>query len=210
MIRFDLSINLDYGVDAPTDFVFVMQPTNTPYQRVTWERLSTEPELPVVEEIDGSPGNRHLRVHAEPGTFKLRYEAIVDLVHHFALPADIKEVPIAELPASVLQYIYPSRYCQSDRMLDVARQEFGTREPGYERIEAIRQWVQNRTRFVPGSSHAGTSALDTLQCGSGVCRDFAHLMIAERAGAPRHRCRLRGRPIARPDRFPLLRGGLSR
>ena len=177
MIRFDLSINLDYGVDAPTDFVFVMQPTNTPYQRVTWERLSTEPELPVVEEIDGSPGNRHLRVHAEPGTFKLRYEAIVDLVHHFALPADIKEVPIAELPASVLQYIYPSRYCQSDRMLDVARQEFGTREPGYERIEAIRQWVQNRTRFVPGSSHAGTSALDTLQCGSGVCRDFAHLMI---------------------------------
>ncbi len=177
MIRFDLSINLDYIVNSPTDFVFVLQPTNTPYQRVTWEKLSVEPELPVVEEIHGSPGNRHVRVHAEPGPFKLHYEAIVDLVHHFALPADIKEVPIADLPASVLQYIYPSRYCQSDRMLDVARQEFGAMEPGYDRVEAIRKWVHGRTRFQPGSSHASTSALDTLECGSGVCRDFSHLMI---------------------------------
>ena len=178
MIRFDLAIDLDYIVNTPTDFVFVMQPTNTPYQRVTWEKTTTEPELPFEHEIHGSPGNRHLRVHSEPGPFRLRYEAIVDLVHHFALPADVKEVPIADLPAGVLQYIYPSRYCQSDRMLDVARQEFGTMEPGYERVEAIRSWVQNRTRFVPGSSHGGTSALDTLECASGVCRDFAHLMIS--------------------------------
>jgi transglutaminase-like putative cysteine protease len=177
MIRFDLSITLDYIVDSPTDFVFVIQPTTTPYQRVTWERLATDPLLPLEEESHGSPGNRHIRVRAEPGPFKLRYEAIVDLVHHFALPSDLKEVPIAELPAAVLQYIYPSRYCQSDRMLDVARQEFGTMAPGYERVEAIRKWVETRTRFVPGSSHAGTSALDTLQCGNGVCRDFAHLMI---------------------------------
>ena len=178
MIRFDLSINLDYIVNSPTDFVFVMQPTNKPYQRVTWEKLSTEPQLPVVEEFHGSPGNRHIRVHSEPGQFKLRYEAIVDLVHHFALPADVKEVPIADLPASVLQYIYPSRYCQSDRLHDVARAEFGAMAPGYDRVETIRQWVQARTEFQVGSSHAGTSALDTYECRNGVCRDFAHLMIS--------------------------------
>jgi transglutaminase-like putative cysteine protease len=45
-------------------------------------------------------------------------------------------------------------------------------------VEAIRKWVQTRTRFQPGSSHAGTSALETYQCGSGVCRDFAHLMVS--------------------------------
>ena len=177
MIRFDLSIDLDYIVNSPTDFVFIMQPTTTPYQRVTWEQLTIEPQLPFIEESHGSPANRHIRVHAEPGPFKLKYEAIVDLVHHFALPADVKETPIAELPSSVLQYIYPSRYCQSDRMLAIAREHFGAMEPGYERVEAIRKWVQDRTRFLPGSSHAGTSALDTLECGSGVCRDFAHLMI---------------------------------
>jgi len=178
MVRFDLSIGLDYTVQTPSDFVFIIQPTTTPYQRVTWEKLTTEPQVRVVEETHGSPSNRHLRIHAEPGDFKLRYEAIVDLVHHFALPADINEVPIAELPASVLQYIYPSRYCQSDRLLNVARQEFGAMPPGYDRVEAIRRWVKSRTAFRIGSSHPGTSALDTYECGMGVCRDFSHLMIA--------------------------------
>lgn len=177
MIRFDLSVTLDYEVLAPSDFVFVIQPTRTPYQRVTWETLAVEPQVPYQEEGHGDPVNRHLRVHAEPGHFQLRYDAIVDVVHHFALPADLREVPIGELPASVLQYIYPSRYCQSDRMLDVARQEFGTMTPGYERVEAIRQWVQSRTKFQVGSSNPGTSALETYSCGAGVCRDFAHLMI---------------------------------
>jgi transglutaminase-like putative cysteine protease len=178
MIRFDLSIALDYQVLSPTDFVFVIQPTNTPYQRVTWECLAAGPDLPVEEEVHGHPANRHLRLHAEPGALRLKYDAIVDLVHHFALPADLRETPIAELPASVLQYIYPSRYCQSDRLMDVARGEFGSMQPGYQRVEAIRQWVQSRTRFQAGSSHPGTSALETYQCGTGVCRDFAHLMIS--------------------------------
>jgi len=181
MIRFDLSITLDYNVIAPSDYVFTIQPTTTPYQRVTWEQVAIEPPVPFEEEVHsppGTPANRHLRVRVEPGAFKLRYDAIVDVVHHFALPADLREVPIAELPAPVLQYIYPSRYCQSDRLLDVARTEFGTMNPGYDRVEAIRQWVQSRTKFQVGSSHAGTSALDTYACGNGVCRDFAHLMIS--------------------------------
>ena len=90
MIRFDLSIALDYNVVAPSDFVFIVQPTTTPYQRVTWERLGTQPQLPIEEDVHGAPANRHLRVHTEPGPFELKYEAIVDLVHHFALPAAIR------------------------------------------------------------------------------------------------------------------------
>jgi transglutaminase-like putative cysteine protease len=178
MIRFDLSIELEYSVQSQSDYVFIIQPTNTPYQRVTWEQLATEPDYACQEEVHGSPANRHIRVNVEPGPFKLRYDAIVDLVHHFSLPADLREVPIAELPAAVLSYIYPSRYCQSDRLMDVARAEFGSMAPGYGRVEAIREWVQKRTKFEIGSSHPGTSALETYQCGTGVCRDFAHLMIS--------------------------------
>jgi transglutaminase-like putative cysteine protease len=177
MTRFDLSITLDYEVLTPTDFAFVIQPVDTAYQRVTWERLVTEPALETREEVEGEPPNRHLRLRSEGGHLTVRYDAIVDVVHHFALPSDIREVPIAELPTSVLRYIYPSRYCQSDRMLDVARAEFGTMEPGYDRVEKIRRWVQEYLRFQPGSSHAGTSALDTYACRTGVCRDYAHLMI---------------------------------
>src|SRR3569832_2304726 len=78
MIRFDLTIELDYNVLAPTDFIFVAQPTRTDYQRVTWEQLRLSPEAPWQEEGHGAPVNRHLRVHAEPGPFHLRYDAIVD------------------------------------------------------------------------------------------------------------------------------------
>jgi len=177
MIRFDLSIDLDYEVLSPSDFVFIIQPTNTPYQRVTWERLSVNPDVPVEEQVEGSPGNRHLRLRAEPGRLLLSYDAIVDLVHHFDLPVDVPEVPIAELPADVLKYVYPSRYCQSDRLVPVAMSEFANMPPGYERVEAIRAWVQSRTTFKIGSSHPGTSALDTYETCVGVCRDFAHLMI---------------------------------
>ncbi len=177
MIRFDLSISLDYTVLTPSDFVFIIQPTNTAYQRVTWEQLSVKPEIPVEEQVEGSPGNRHLRLRAEPGMLHLGYDAIVDLVHHFELPVDIAEVPIADLPADVLKYVYPSRYCQSDRLVQVAMSEFANMPPGYERVEAIRAWVQSRVRFQVGASHPGTSALETYESCVGVCRDFAHLMI---------------------------------
>src|SRR3954471_5337737 len=177
MTRFDLSIALDYEVVTPTDFVLLIQPARTAYQRVTWERLDITPALAHQEETYGTPESRHLRLHAEPGLVRIRYDTIVGVVHHFALPSDVEELPISRLPASVLPYVYPSRYCQSDRMLDLARREFGDVPAGYARVEAIRQWVQSHVRFQPGSSHSGTTALDTYDCRAGVCRDYAHLMI---------------------------------
>ena len=177
MIRFDLSIALDYTVLTPSDFVFIIQPTNTAHQRVTWERLSIEPEMAWEEQVEGMPPNRHLRLRAEPGSLRLRYEAIVDLVHHFELPVDVPEVAIADLPADVLKYIYPSRYCQSDHLVSVAMQEFADMPPGYARVEAIYRWVRSRVRFQVGASQSTTSAVETYESCQGVCRDFAHLMI---------------------------------
>jgi len=177
MTRFDLSIALDYDVVTPSDFVLLIQPAQTACQRVTWERLRTEPVLATHEELYGSPPSRHLRLSAPPGKLHIRYDAIVDVVHHFALPSDVEEVPVARLPAEVLPYVYPSRYCQSDRMMAFAREQFGNVPQGYARVEAIRAWVQNYLTFTPGASHAGTCALETFECRNGVCRDYAHLMI---------------------------------
>jgi transglutaminase-like putative cysteine protease len=177
MTRFDLSIALDYDVVTQSDFILLIQPANTACQRVTWERLRTEPVLATREEVHGSPPTRHLRLCAAPGKLHIRYDAIVDVVHHFALPSDIDEVPVARLPASVLPYVYPSRYCQSDRMFAFAREHFGNMAPGYGRVEAIRTWVQQHVKFTPGASDARTCALETFECRNGVCRDYAHLMI---------------------------------
>jgi len=78
----------------------------------------------------------------------------------------------------VLGYIYPSRYCQSDRLAALAMAEFGPLRQGYERVKAIEQWVQRSVRFQSNTSNSNTSALETLIDRVGVCRDFAHLMIA--------------------------------
>ena len=75
-------------------------------------------------------------------------------------------------------YIYPSRYCQSDRLLKMAHREFGALLQGYSRVQAIRDWVNHHVAFTSNTSYSTTSAVDTLIEQVGVCRDFAHLMIA--------------------------------
>ncbi len=178
MIRFDLSIILDYTVLEASDFIFNIQPACTAQQRITWEQLEIAPDVAAMEDVQGTPGNRFLRVRSQPGALRVKYDAIVDVAHHFELPDDVAELAIRELPAEVLPFVYPSRYCPSDKFVPIAIGEFGTLAPGYARVEAVRRWVQGRTRFTPGASHASTSAMDTYKSGQGVCRDYAHLMIA--------------------------------
>jgi transglutaminase-like putative cysteine protease len=178
MIRFDLSIQLRYEALVTTDFLFKIQPPNTRYQKVRWEQLNIVPAIPHAQDVDETFGNRCLRIRTEPGELTVNYDAIVDVEHHVDVPANIAEHPVQELPAAVLHYVLPSRYCPSDRMVNIAMREFGHMEPGYERIEAVRRWVTERTTFRVGSSHSGTCALDTFDSQVGVCRDFAHLMIA--------------------------------
>jgi transglutaminase-like putative cysteine protease len=108
----------------------------------------------------------------------VRYDATVDLQHATAQPHQLAEVPVASLPSDVLTYLYPSRYCQSDRLHRLAVKEFGQLKQGYARVQAIRDWVANRVTFTPNSSNGNTAAVDTLVEEVGVCRDFAHLMIA--------------------------------
>jgi transglutaminase-like putative cysteine protease len=102
----------------------------------------------------------------------------VDLAHHVAQPLDIPEMTVAQLPGAVLPYIYPSRYCESDRLHRLAVKEFGHLPQGYTRVQAISNWVTQRVAFRSNTSNGNTTALDTLVDETGVCRDFAHLMIA--------------------------------
>ena len=142
------------------------------------ERLTLSQNIPSRVETDPVTLNRYLRVSALPGPLTVAYAATVELSHHFGQPAQIVEHPVASLPGEVLSYIYPSRYCQSDRLLRLAMREFGAQRHGYARVQAIRDWVQQRTSFTQNTSNSNTSAIDTLIETVGVCRDFAHLMIA--------------------------------
>lgn len=179
MVRLKFSVELNYDVAPPgCDFIFNIHAAHTRYQRVVTEMMELGQFLLPQVHTDAATGNRYMRLKAEPGRLRLRYSATVDLQHHVAIPESIPEVPVSRLPADVLTYLYPSRYCQSDRLYDVANREFGTLPPGYGRVRTICEWVGRHVTFKSNSTNASTSALDTIGERVGVCRDFAHLMIA--------------------------------
>jgi transglutaminase-like putative cysteine protease len=180
MIRLEFQVDLSYDVRGwdGADFVFNIHAAKTAHQRVLHEQLlvnqTVEPEIAV----DPGTSTVFTRLHVAPGPLKVSYRATVDVLHHRAQPEALHEVPIRSMPLEVMPYIYPSRYCQSDRLLKFAFQEFGRLAPGYYRVLAIQHWVQKHVTFASNTTNSTTSAVDTLIERVGVCRDFTHLMIA--------------------------------
>lgn len=179
MIRIELQIELNYQIDFQgADFVFNIHVAQTASQTVSNEVLSLSQPIEPHIHVDPLTGNRYMRLRAEPGPLTVSYQATVDLVHHWADPAQLSEVPVHRLPPEVMGYIYPSRYCQSDRLIRLATREFGNMWQGHSRVQAIRDWVLSHVAFTSNSSNSSTSAVDTVIERVGICRDFAHLMIA--------------------------------
>lgn len=178
-VRIQLEIELNYHVgEHGADFIWNIHAAHTPCQAVSGERLAIN--QPVMTRLDTDPfsGNRYLRLHALPGPLSVVYSARVDLAHHRTESSTLGEVAVQHLPPEVLGYLYPSRYCQSDRLVRTAIAEFGGLWQGHSRVQAILAWVQQRVTFTSNTSDSSTSAVDTLIARQGVCRDFAHLMIA--------------------------------
>jgi transglutaminase-like putative cysteine protease len=180
MIRIELQIDLYYQVNDPygAEFVFNIHPAQTHAQTITNERLSLSQALSPTVSTEPVTGNRFMRLHAEQGPLTVSYSATVDLDQHRADPSRLAEVPVREMPLDVMAYIYPSRYCQSDRLVKFAINEFGHLWQGHSRVQAIQDWVRKHVTFTSNTSNSNTSAVDTLIEQVGVCRDFAHLMIA--------------------------------
>ena len=179
MIRLKFSIALHYEIlDNPSDFILNIHAAQTRCQTVAAEHLAVSQPVETVLYTDPTYGTRYLRLRGEPGNLDIRYEATVDISHFATSPGRLMEVPVAEMPADILPYIYPSRYCQSDRLRRFGAREFGHLRQGYWRVQAIADWVRQRTTFTSGSTNSSTSAVDTVIEQVGVCRDFAHLMIA--------------------------------
>jgi len=179
MVRLNFAIELKYEiVGKASDFIFNVHAAHTRCQSVVTEHLYISQRVLPVIYTDPTYGTRYMRLKADPGQLAVRYDATVDIAHHFESTERLAEVPISQLPPEALPYIYPSRYCQSDRLRKFATREFGHLRQGYWRVQAIQDWVRQRTTYWSGSSDVSTSAVDTIIEQAGVCRDFAHLMIA--------------------------------
>ena len=167
---------LEYDVDATSEFVFLIHVADMPGQTLIEESLLVEPPIPYRCYTDAATGNRFLRLQAEAGRFKVVYRAIVDR-HVKPMHPDTAEVAVHDIPADVLPFVTPTRYCESDKLSADAQALFGAIAPGLQRVQAISNWVENNITYRIGSTDACTSAADVFARRTGVCRDFAHLAI---------------------------------
>ncbi|MGB7303178.1 MAG: transglutaminase family protein [Burkholderiaceae bacterium] len=146
---------------------------------VLFEAISLGNGLTAEDFVD-SHGNHVSRVELAPGTNYFRHDAIVSVASqpdNFDFGARVAQPP-AELPASLLRYTLPSRYCDSDKLSNFAWEKFGHIEHGLPRVQAISLWIHQNIEYRYFSGRPDLSAWDVLQRGYGVCRDFAHLAIA--------------------------------
>lgn len=177
-MQFNLGCKLGYTMQQETPFVFNIEAQSLGIQTIVKEHLKLTPQLQTDSWIMPESGNRYLRVIAPPGKLTVDYTATVDLTPRLEEPDNVGEMSAAELPLSVFTQLYPSRYCQSDKLERFARSTFGSLEAGYARVNGICNWIHDYVAYEGGVSDALTSAFDTVTQRAGVCRDFSHLAIS--------------------------------
>jgi transglutaminase-like putative cysteine protease len=174
-----IGCNLAYEADVPTPMMLMVRPQRpSEDHRVLEERLTFSPQLEI-EQVNDASGNLAERAVLPAGRTVIRHDALVAVPSQpdsHNRPPDT--VPVERLPADVLRCTLPSRYCDSDRLLLFAAQQFGQIQNGVDRVIAICNWVHFNIRYVTGSGRPDISASEIVARGYGVCRDFAHVAIA--------------------------------
>ncbi len=167
-----------YDAAAPTAVLVMCKPRQDAYQSIRQESLQFEPELAATEFQDDHE-NTVYRLTLKAGLNTIRYDAIVrapSLAEDFAWLDE--PVPPYLLPASVLRYTVPSRYCDSDKLMDFAWQNFGHLQHGLERVLGICQWAHDEIEYRTLSGNPNLSAYEIIERRYGVCRDLAHTVVA--------------------------------
>lgn len=141
------------------------------------EFLQTDPIVPVDTFLDGF-GNRVGRIVAPGGKLRLFYD---NVAYNSGEPEPSIEGtvlhPVPELPPDVLQFLLASRYCEVDRMTDMAWSLFGQTPPTWQRVKAIVDWAHGKIKFGYQYASPTKTAFQACEEGLGVCRDYMHLAI---------------------------------
>jgi transglutaminase-like putative cysteine protease len=141
------------------------------------DEVHTEPEILVSNYFD-SFGNRCTRFVAPAGRLRLYGSTLVlDSGHPDPVKLSARECPVGDLPEDVLQYLLNSRYCEVDRFASIAFELFGDSQPGWQRVQAVCDWVHQKVRFDYSTARPTKTAMDVFTERVGVCRDFQHLAI---------------------------------
>jgi transglutaminase-like putative cysteine protease len=176
LIRFGYDITVSCAQDTPMITMMSVRDERLDDLRVQAPILTT-PLVPTSAYRDMF-GNTCRRFVAPAGEFRLNCTCTIESGD---LPDQIKpwlrETPVANLPNEVLMYLLGSRYCETDKLSQLAWDLFGNVQPGYTRVQAICDYVHNHIRFDYQNARYTRTAYEGWQEQTGVCRDFAHLAI---------------------------------
>ncbi len=141
------------------------------------ERLRVTPETPTTEFIDRF-GNRSTRLLAAPGELRLCSDFVIeDSGVPLPIKPDAVHHDVEDLPDECLEFLLPSRYCEVDRMGDIAWDLFGRFPPGWACVQAICDWVYENVEFGYRYARPTKSAYEVYEERRGVCRDLTHLAV---------------------------------
>jgi transglutaminase-like putative cysteine protease len=178
-MKFDVFSEMEYTVNSPGTLILNIHAQRTPNQMVLTEVFIIDPYTKVEELVAEQMHNRLMRFEInEPGNIKVTYKATVDNCCKITDHENLEEIPVPHIISTVLPYLYPSRYCQSDKLYRLANNLFGHIATPFEQVMALTNWINKNVQYLSGYSNAQTSAYDTITQQAGVCRDFAHLGIA--------------------------------
>jgi transglutaminase-like putative cysteine protease len=176
-MQLNAGCHLLFEAIAPSPLILMLQPRSGMGQWVMQEDYRFEPNVSVVGYID-SYGNSCQRLMTPQGLFQVEARVTVDTVDEIEVHPGAPFVPVQELPDYALQFLLPSRYCQSDLLSDLANTIVAGISPAYDQVEAIRNWIYTHIEYRYETSNTSTSALDTVASHIGVCRDFVHLGLS--------------------------------
>lgn len=175
-MKLSIRVLLDYTFPEPTDVLLQIEAAIIPEQLILDAHIGLTPvghfaRVPAQATI----GERiWLRVES---ALQVDYRATVEVKRILSDCLALAVVPPHLLPGETVDYLMPSRYCPSDRFEAFVATEFAGLEGGAQVI-AVRDWVRGHLSYVPGTSTSATTAIDTYVDRQGVCRDYAHLVIA--------------------------------
>jgi len=178
-MQFRIGYELIYSFSQPTPIILVVNVHDSrESDLLVPDSLRVEPSIPINAYRDIF-GNQCHRVLAPAGRLRLTADGVIrDSGEADEVVANAGQDSVEDLPAETLMFLLGSRYCETDLLSQTAWQLFSGTTPGYQRVQAICDFVHNHLAFNYQLARATRSAADAFQERLGVCRDYAHLAIA--------------------------------
>lgn len=170
---------MTFSVPQPTLMVCLLDAHREQSRLLRYETpMMTSPAIPSTSYTD-LYGNNVRRFVAPAGDLTISADAIIE---DSGLPEPVfenaRESPLDQLPNEVLVYLLGSRYCETDKLSEIAWSLFGATPRGWARVQAICDFVCHHLTFGYQYARATRTAFEAYHERIGVCRDFAHLAVA--------------------------------